>query len=80
MIGKKFILVSREMMGKVFKLNGVFKIKSGLPEDAKLVGLEYVSETDSYRLVYESETWEPTPECCPLLMFDFGYMERVGSL
>jgi hypothetical protein len=80
MTGKKFLLVTREGMQEMFKLNGVYRIKSHLPSDAKLVGVVYDPDQDSYKLVYESKAWPLTPEGTYLLMQDFGGIERVGSL
>lgn len=79
MIGRTRVRCSRDGMQMLLKLGGIFKIKNGLPEDAKLVGGSYIPEYDCFDFVFETKGVPDLPECCPILIEFFPIIEKIGD-
>jgi hypothetical protein len=66
------------------KLDGIYKIAHGhIPEDAKVVGMQYIADRDSLYVVLESDYWEEFAEGCSILhipLADAPCFEKVGNL
>lgn len=59
----RYVEVSRLMVLEMFKEDEYFrKIVNGLPQDAVLVGMDYMAKHDLYELVVHSQEFDVTPE------------------
>ena len=57
-----YVEISKVMLERIFIENTSFRVEEGLPEDAEIVGVEYVAERNCYHITFESDEFDPVPE------------------
>ena len=58
----EYVEISKVMLERIFIENTSFRVKEGLPQDAEIVGVQYVAERNCYHITFESGEFDPVPE------------------
>jgi len=58
----KYVEVSKVMFERLFVENTRFIVKDGLPDDAEIQGIEYITDRNCYRMTFQSEEFRPVAE------------------
>ena len=57
-----YVEISKVMLERIFIENTSFRVEEGLPEDAEMMGVQYVAERNCYHITFESDEFDPVPE------------------
>jgi len=69
--GRKYVALDAEFFRLYFRRGErhpkeSIEIVEGLPDDARLIGIQYIATHDYWIMTWESDEWDPTEEGFPL--------------